>query len=423
VEHYELDLTYKVRGNHLAGVATLHIEALDDLSSLSVDLHGLRAAKVTLDGAAAKYTHRRDRITIRPPARVTRGQRLRLVVHYSGHPAPLTKRHLGSAGWEELADGSIVAAQPHGAPTWFPCNDRPSDKASYRITVTAPSDYEVVANGWLNGKRRHASATTWRYEQREPMATYLATLHVGRYRVRELDAPVPLRAVLPARLLHRYDAAFAAQPEMLDAFSRMFGRYPFAAYTVVITDDELEIPLESQGLSTFGSNHLRHDWDAVRLVAHELAHQWFGNSLTLGHWRDIWLHEGFACYAEWLWSEEAGHKTAHQQATEHWARLADLDQDLVLGDPGPDLMFDDRVYKRGALLLHSLRLTVGDAAFFDLLRTWTATHALGTVSTEQFTELAERQTGCPLGELFRAWLTEEPLPELPAGPRPGVRAG
>ena len=220
--------------------------------------------------------------------------------------------------------------------------------------------------------------------------------------------------MLPRRLLASYDDAFGDQRKMLDTFSRLFGPYPFDAYTVVVTDDDLDIPLEAQGLSTFGANFLTSDWDSVRLVAHELSHQWFGNSLTLGRWQDIWLHEGFACYAEWIWSEESGGPTAHERAEEHHARLSDLDQDLLLADPGPELMFDDRVYKRGALLLHALRLTVGDDEFFDLLRAWTDKHAHGTVNTEAFIEFADLTTGHELGELFDAWLHREALPALPA---------
>ena len=100
---------------------------------------------------------------------------------YAGAPRPLIDKHHGDAGWEELDDGVIVAGQPHGAPTWFPCNDRPDDKASYSITVTAAADYTVVANGELAEKRRGSSTVTWRYEQVEPMATYLATVQIGRY--------------------------------------------------------------------------------------------------------------------------------------------------------------------------------------------------------------------------------------------------
>ncbi len=251
------------------------------------------------------------------------------------------------------------------------------------------------------------------YEQPEPMATYLATVHIGRYEVRTDDANVPMHAVLPQRLLASYDDAFGEQRAMIDTFSRLFGPYPFSAYTVIVTDDDLEIPLEAQGLSAFGANFLTSDWDSVRLVAHELSHQWFGNSLTIGRWQDIWLHEGFACYAEWIWSEESGGPSAHDRAEEHHKKLSGLAQDLVLADPGPELMFDDRVYKRGALTLHALRVTVGDDAFFDMLRGWTDKHAHGTVNTSAFVEFAELSTGQDLAGLFDPWLNRATLPDLP----------
>lgn len=252
----------------------------------------------------------------------------------------------------------------------------------------------------------------WVYDQPEPMATYLATVQIGRYSVLDIQAVVPLQAVLPGSLISRYNAAFGGQPQMLAFFSRVFGDYPFDNYTVVITEDDLEIPLESQGLSTFGANFLVQDWDSERLIAHEMAHQWFGNSLTLRDWADIWLHEGFACYCEWLWSEESGGGSAHQHAAYHWNRLAILDQDLILADPGPELMFDDRVYKRGALTLHALRLHIGDEVFFSLLNGWAAEHAYGTVTTGMFVAFAEEHTGMPLGTLFDGWLNEAALPEL-----------
>ena len=347
VTHYDLDLKYNVERNRLSGDARLECVAREDLEEIALDLHSLEVSKVTLDGRPVKHKVRRDKVLVWPEDEIPLGDAFTLTVRYAGHPRPLRSRHLGTAGWEELTDGVIVAGQPHGAPSWFPCNDRPSNKASYRTSISTSPGYRVVANGRLVDTRRRSSAVTWVYEQDEPMATYLATVHIGRYEIEEVDGPVPTYAVLPKRLLGRYDAAFGDQPAMIETFIRLFGPYPFESYTVVVTDDDLEIPLESQGLSTFGANFLTSDWEAVRLVAHELSHQWFGNSLTLTSWKDIWLHEGFACYAEWLWSEESGGPSAQEWATRHHARLDDLDQDLLLSDPGPDLMFDDRVYKRG----------------------------------------------------------------------------
>ncbi len=316
----------------------------------------------------------------------------------------------GEAGWEELADGVIVASQPHGAPSWFPCNDRPSNKATYAIEITAPSNYLVVANGVLESKRRRSAGTTWRHVEESPMATYLATVQIGRYGVVESGSSVPIRTVHPAGKKAASGGPFARQGEMMTAFVRLFGPYPFAAYTAVITADELDIPLEAQGLAVFGSNFATEDWDSERLVAHELAHQWFGNSVTLTSWRDIWLHEGFACYAEWLWSEESGRPSAGHHAQLHWDRLSELDQDFQLGDPGPELMFDDRVYKRGALLLHALRTEVGDDRFFDVLRAWTGRYAHGSVTTDDFIALTGELCGASVGGVFDAWLREVSLP-------------
>jgi len=414
--HYALDLDYDLAGNRLRGEAVIDAVAEEALTRVVLDLAGLDVAKVSVDGRPpARYATRSNRLVVTLKAPLAAGSAFRLVVKYAGTPKPLIDRHHGDAGWEELDDGVIVAGQPHGAPTWFPCNDRPDDKASYSIRVTTAADYTVVANGELAEKRRGSSTVTWRYEQVQPMATYLATVQIGRYELRPYaDTPVPMTAAVPADAGPGFEAAFGRQPDMMARFVEWFGPYPFAAYTSVVTADDLEIPLESQGLSTFGRNFCRDDWGAIRLVAHELAHQWFGNDVTLARWQDIWLHEGFACYCEWLWSEASG-----GESTDHWARhyqekLSTLGQELVLADPGPELMFDDRVYKRGALTLHALRLSVGDDAFFGLLRDWVADHSGGSVTTEEFREYAAAKTGADLDGLFDAWLIGLELPDLPA---------
>ncbi|MDF8264214.1 M1 family metallopeptidase [Luteipulveratus flavus] len=416
VLHYDLDLDYALENNHLTGRATLTLRARTETDELTLDLHHLKVVKVT-GVRLARHTHRGGRLRLVLQRPLAAGAEATVVITYRGTPK-VVRDKVGEAGWEELEDGVIVASQPGGAPSWFPCNDRPDDKATYRITVTAASSHLVVANGVRTAVRRRASRTTWTYEMTDPMATYLATVQIGRYAEHEIRAAVPLTAAVPPARRAAFDAAFADQPRMIEAFVRLFGPYPFNGYRVVVTDDELEIPLEAQGLSIFGSNLLSRDWDAQRLIAHELAHQWFGNAVTVRSLCDIWLHEGFACYSEWLWSQESGGPSADARAREHWARLDRLDQDLVLYDPGPKNVFDDRVYKRGALTLHSLRLAGGDEAFFDLLRTWVARHRGGSVGTEDFVTLATERLGSAVRPMLDAWVYAAPLPELPMAATP-----
>jgi aminopeptidase N len=413
VESYELDLDYRVNSNRLSGKATITAVANQALSRLTFDLSGLRVAKVSVNGRrAARYTHRAGKLLVTPPAAIMDGAEFVVDIQYAGNPKP-EDSPWGELGWEELTEGVIVASQPSGAATWFPCNDHPGDKAHYRITVTTDSPYQVVANGRLVSRRVKASRTTWVFVQAAPMATYLATVQIGRYDVLDLAAaPVPTRAVLPAAQLRAFRTDFGRQQEMMKLFCRQFGPYPFEGYTVVVTDDDLEIPLEAQGISVFGSNHVDGRRTSERLVAHELAHQWFGNSLTPSTWQHIWLNEGFACYAEWLWSEASGGLTADQQVAKAYTRMRGLSANLMLSDPGPELMFDDRLYKRGAMTLHALRKHLGDDAFFDLLRTWTRTYRHGSVTTDDFISLATTFSPdeAALLELFSVWLDNYELP-------------
>ncbi|MEV0947407.1 M1 family metallopeptidase [Rhodococcus sp. NPDC049939] len=414
VSRYELDLTYKVQTNRLTGKATITTVTTEPRSRFTLDLaSSLQVTRVVSNGSReTKWLHRNGKLIVTTAHKIPAGGALVLVVAYRGSPKPIPSMW-GEVGWEELTEGALVASQPNGAASWFPCDDHPSSKASYRISITTDSAYYTVANGALVSKRTRASQTTWVYEQTEPMSSYLATIQIGPYERRSVGSgSVPLFAVTPRRLRSAFDVDFGRQPEMMDVFVRLFGPYPFAEYTVVVTDDELEIPLEAQGISIFGANHCTGQRSYERLVAHELAHQWFGNSLTLGRWQDIWLHEGFACYAEWIWSENSGGPSAHELAVQAHRDLARKPQDLVVADPGPQLMFDDRIYKRGALTLHALRGKLGDESFFALLRQWTQTRRHSTVTVEQFTDLAAHYTDEPLRHFSDAWLVEKTLPPL-----------
>jgi aminopeptidase N len=412
VRHYDLELAYGPASNRLEGTAVIDATATQRLSRFSLDLERMHIGRVTVDGRRpTRFAVRAGKLLITLGSALAAGSTFQIRVTYTGNPRPLTGPW-GEIGWEELTDGVIVASQPNGAPSWFPCNDHPSNKATYRIGLTVDSGYRVVANGDLVEHRVRAGATHWVYEQRQPMATYLATVQIGRYELLDLPAAaVRQQALAPGRLSASVAEQFARQDEMMACFIDRFGPYPYDDYTVVVTDDELEIPLEAQGMSIFGANHL--DGEYERLIAHELAHQWFGNCLTVGAWRHIWLHEGFACYAEWIWSEASGGASADQLAERHWHRLADKPQDLILDDPEPDLMFDDRVYKRGALTLHALRRVIRDEAFFDLLRSWVAAHRHGVVSTDLFLAHVSSAAGADAAAELTSWLSEPKLPRLP----------
>ncbi|OBI98455.1 M1 family metallopeptidase [Mycobacterium asiaticum] len=413
VSRYELDLEYRVASNRLSGTATITAVTVTELTDFTLDLSSaLSVSKVSVNGKrASRFSCRAGKLRITLPAKLATGAAMSIVVRYGGTPKPL-RTLWGDVGFEELSDGALVAGQPNGAASWFPCDDHPSAKAAFRIRISTESAYRVVANGKLMSRRARASQTVWIYEQPEPTSTYLITLQIGVYETARLSrTPITMRAALPERLRAEFDHDFARQPDMVKLFIDLFGPYPLAdGYTVVVTDDELDIPLEAQGISIFGANHCDGTRDSERLIAHELAHQWFGNSVTARRWRDIWLHEGFACYAEWLWSEHSGGPDADELAHRYHHELAQQPQDLLLTDPGPRHMFDDRVYKRGALTLHALRRRLGDEKFFALLRDWTARYRHATAVTDDFTGLAANYADDSLRPLWEAWLYSTDVP-------------
>jgi len=413
VDSYELDLRYRVSTNRLDGRAIITATTTQAVTKISLDLSRLQVGKVKLQGArTVKFSQTPNKLTITPPTTIAAQTTFVLTIDYSGSPVPRPSPW-GPVGWEELTDGVLVAAQPTGAPSWFPCNDDVADKATYDIQVAAEQAYTVVCNGRMTEHRVAAGRGHWRYLQEEPTATYLATLQIGRYeRAETTFASVPGVLAYPQAIRSRVEHDFAPVADMMTLFERLFGPYPFASYTVVVTADDLEIPLESQALATFGANHADGHGGAERLIAHELAHQWFGNSVGLTSWKDIWLNEGFACYSEWLWSESKGGPSVDTLARQFRRHLVSQPVDIVLGDPGPALMFDDRVYKRGALTLHALRLTIGDENFFDLLRAWTTQHHHGTATTDDFRALAATFATEPLDALFDAWLFASAVPKL-----------
>ncbi len=439
--HYDLDLDYRVAPNRLSAAAVLTAEATQALSRFSLDFGEFRINRVLVDGQPAKYLKRGAKLHVKPARPIPAGAAFTVEVRYVGNPRPVGSRW-GDIGWDELTDGALVASQPIGAPSWFPCNDHPSDKATFRVSVTTASPYTVAVTGdlveraarpapevGLRAARADGDVPDERPDRpvRRGRADRprLVPAHGGgaapaqprlRTRSGQVEAvfeTVPQRAVVPPRLRRAFDRDFGRQGRIMEFLQRLFGPYPFREYVVVVADDDLDDPIEAQGMAVFGANHVDGRRTHERLVAHELAHQWFGNSLTVADWRHIWLNEGFATYAEWLWSEESGGPSAAALARDWHARIKVKPADVRIADPGVARMFDERVYKRGGLTLHALRAEIGDPAFFGLLKAWAEEHRHGLVTTELFVAAAEAHAGRSLGAFFTRWLDTPALPPLP----------
>jgi hypothetical protein len=213
------------------------------------------------------------------------------------------------------------------------------------------------------------------------------------------------------------DGSFARQGEIIGFLEENFGPYPFSAAGGIVDDTDIAFALENQTRPIYSAGFFTDPLSGDSVIVHELAHEWFGDSLSVQTWQNIWLNEGFATYAEWLWSEREGLGTA-QEIFDFYYDVFPADDgfwSLIIGDPGPEALFDFPVYARGAMTLHQLRLAVGDEDFFLILQEWARTHAYGNVTTDQFIQLAEHISGQQLDGLFDAWLFTAAKPDLSAG--------
>ena len=412
------------RDPQLRARAVIRATARHHLESFALDFDRLAVSRVELDGSAVRFHRSSGKLTVQPATPLPAGATFTVAVTYHGVPRARTDPDGSREGWDGTPDGVIVMSEPVGAPTWLPCNDRPTDKASFDFRISVPAHGEIgskaIANGRLVGVSRQGGRRIWRWRESQPMATYLATLAVGRYRIFKarvggvpawtaihrswLDIPGPVR--------HRALRTKAVLPRILRFEQRFFGPYPFDATGLIIAGfSRFAYALETQTRPIFSYPPRA---ELVGLVVHEFAHQWFGDSVSVRTWPNIWLNEGFATYAEWLWRERHGGPSALRTFRRLKRRPGSADfWNPPPGRPGgPANLFDSSVYLRGAMTLEALRLRVGGPVFFHILRGWTAVHRYGNATTPEFIAFAEAESGLQLDDLFQRWLYQHGKPAL-----------
>ncbi len=404
VTHYGLELAVGADGR-LSGTAEIIARATQDLSAFNLDLAGLDVRSATVEGRPAAVNRAGRELTLRPAAdveeRLRVGRTFRTVVRYAGSPLTLTDQDGSEEGWLKTGDGWVALGEPTGSMTWFPGNHHPSDKATYSVEVTVPEGLTAVSNGRRTAVRTSGGRTTSTWRTDAPMASYLATVAIGRFTVEESrtgDGIEVLTAVDPVSR-KRSSAVLEQIPQVVAWASERFGPYPFASTGAIVDrPGDSGYALETQTRPYFPGP------PDIGLLVHELAHQWFGDSVTPATWRDMWLNEGFATYAEWLWSED--HHGASAQHLFDEAYADDANWAFPPADPPTAADISEApVYGRGAMVVHRLRLAIDDdEAFFALLKGWTAAHRHGNAATGDFTAYAERRTGLDLAPLWDAWL-------------------
>ncbi|KUM72312.1 M1 family metallopeptidase [Streptomyces curacoi] len=419
VTHYDLDLAYDPDERHLTGTAEITARATQDLSAFDLDLKGMEVERVTVEGRRARWSRNGQELVVRPHGDLDDGETFRVVVRYSGRPETITDPDDSREGWLPTDDGALALGEPVGSMTWFPGSHHPSDKASYAITVTVPEELEVVSNGELAAETTTNGRRTFRWRTDEPMASYVATLAIGDYRISRSTVTTESGGELPvytAVAPSQDDAGrevLAELPEVLEWAETNFGPYPFSSTGAVIAPEEAaDYALETQNRPVFPGA------PGTELLVHELVHQWFGNSVTPKSWRDMWLNEAFATYAEWLWDEDNDGDSAQETFDALYDHGEDDHEDLwsfpPAEPPSAAHISDDPVYQRGAMVLHKIRQAVGDDAFYDIVQGWAADRRHGNADTADFTAYVEKKApDTDFGRIWDEWLYGEGKPDRP----------
>ncbi|MGC3002124.1 M1 family metallopeptidase [Streptomyces sp. G35A] len=427
VTAYHIALDYPGRNDRpLQAVTTIDALVTADLDRINLDFAHGTVRSVEVDGVPAGFAGAGEDLVITPPDDLDAGRRTRITVRHTSDPVAAGDRE---GGWVRTADGLAMANQADAAHLVFPCNDHPSDKAVFTFRITVPDGHTVVANGLPTGVHRGRGVTTRTYRTRHPMATELAQVSIGRSTVLHRTGPhgLPLRDVVPTEHRDELEPWLARTPGQIAWMEGKVGRYPLETYGLLLADASTGFALETQTLSLFErdlfTDPARPAWYVESIMVHELAHQWFGNSVGPRTWSDLWLNEGHATWYEALYAEEKAGKSlearmkAAYASSDSWRAAGGPPAAPKAPEPGRSSdIFRPNVYAGAALVLYALRQEIGRTAFERLQRNWVGRHRDGTATTADFVRLASAVAGRDLTAFLDPWLHGARTPPMPGHP-------
>ena len=409
--HYDLALEVDMETGAVVAELVMKAEAAHGLTSFDLDFLGPDIDAVEVDGRASVFTREEGELIITPPETIAKGQPFTTIVRYHGKPNPVKDPGVpfvpGGIGWLKKKNAIYVMSEPSGTRGWVPCNDHPLDKATWAIDVTVKKPYVAACNGLLVAEVDLGETRRFSFEASDPMASYLVTVNIAEFDVEVTEGPggIPLTHYFYKGAPEKARAPFARTSEMIEVFSELFGPYPFECFGGVLASARLGGALETQTLVVYSRG------SGEGTISHELAHQWFGDCVSPASWDHLWLNEGFATYASWLWTEhEDGHEAYLKSAERSYGAMRRM------GPPGDtgEVIFSGSVYRRGAWVLHALRTELGDEAFFNSLRLWTSRFHDSAGTTDDFRSVCEEVSGKELKEFFAAWVYGEEAPKVEA---------
>lgn len=407
-EHYDAVLSYRPGGRvHVAEL--IRLRATQRLRRFSLDLYGLRVQSVLVDGKVAGFSRGRGKLKIRPVEPVADGKSVWVKLTYAGRPRLITDPDGSQEGWFRTDDGALAVGEPLGTAAWLACNDVPGDKATFKFKIGVPEELTAVSNGRLGWIDRERGRRIFHWRETHPMSPYLAVVDIGRGKlVHSTIAGVESWTLVDPRLQERARKPLGQLPEIIRFESKLFGGYPFDAAGSIVD----EAPAVGYALETQSRPIYPYAPDLTTVV-HETAHQWFGDSVSLERWPNIWLNEGFATWTEWYYAERHGGRSAHAVFGRLYRVPASNEEfwEPPSGHPGTAKnLFATSTYVRGAMTLEALRLKIGTKPMLRLLHTWATQRRYGTGNVKEFVALAEKISGRQLDRLFRRWLYKRGKP-------------